>query len=50
MNDEQLSIVRGKRLGFVFQSYNLINQLSVLENIHVPLFYQPGSGPGPLSH
>ena len=40
MNDEQLSIVRGKRLGFIFQSYNLIHQLSVLENIHVPLFYQ----------
>jgi putative ABC transport system ATP-binding protein len=40
MNDEQLSVVRGKRLGFVFQSYNLIHQLSVLENIHVPLLYQ----------
>ena len=40
MNDEQLSIIRGKRLGFVFQSYNLIHQLTVIENIHVPLFYQ----------
>jgi putative ABC transport system ATP-binding protein len=40
MNDDQLSAVRGKRLGFIFQSYNLIEQLSVLENIHVPLFYQ----------
>ena len=40
MSDDALSAVRGKRLGFVFQSYNLIDQLSVLENIHVPLFYQ----------
>lgn len=40
MNDDQLSDVRGRRLGFVFQSYNLIDQLTVIENIHVPLFYQ----------
>jgi putative ABC transport system ATP-binding protein len=40
MNDDQLSAVRGKHLGFVFQSYNLIAQLTVVENIHVPLFYQ----------
>ncbi len=40
LNDDQVSAVRGKRLGFVFQSYNLIHQLTVIENIHVPLFYQ----------
>jgi putative ABC transport system ATP-binding protein len=40
MSDDALSDVRGKRLGFVFQSYNLIDQLTVVENIHVPLFYQ----------
>src|SRR5262245_1939757 len=40
MDDDQVSAVRGKRLGFVFQSYNLIDQLTVVENIHVPLFYQ----------
>jgi putative ABC transport system ATP-binding protein len=40
MSDDDLSDVRGKRLGFVFQSYNLIEQLTVVENIHVPLFYQ----------
>ena len=40
MSDDQLSAVRGKSLGFVFQSYNLIDQLTVVENIHVPLFYQ----------
>ena len=40
LSDDALSAVRGKRLGFVFQSYNLIDQLTVIENIHVPLFYQ----------
>ncbi|MBC8002085.1 MAG: ABC transporter ATP-binding protein [Opitutaceae bacterium] len=40
MNDDNLSAVRGQRLGFVFQNYNLIDQLTVIENIHVPLFYQ----------
>src|SRR5216684_5634 len=40
MEDDALSAVRGNRLGFVFQSYNLIQQLTVLENIEVPLYYQ----------
>jgi putative ABC transport system ATP-binding protein len=37
--DDELSRVRGERLGFVFQNYNLIPQLDVLENVEVPLFY-----------
>jgi putative ABC transport system ATP-binding protein len=40
MNDRQLSWIRASRIGFVFQSYNLIAQLTVLENIEVPLYYQ----------
>lgn len=40
LDDDALSVIRGKRLGFIFQSYNLIQQLSVLENIEVPLYYQ----------
>src|SRR5437773_1628673 len=40
MNDDTLSAVRGARLGFIFQSYNLIQQLTVVENIEVPLYYQ----------
>ena len=40
LSDDDLSQVRGKRLGFIFQSYNLIQQLTVLENIEVPLYYQ----------
>jgi len=40
MEDDELSAIRGARLGFVFQSYNLIQQLTVVENIEVPLYYQ----------
>jgi putative ABC transport system ATP-binding protein len=40
MHDDELSRVRGKRIGFIFQSYNLIAQLTVIENIQVPLLYQ----------
>ncbi|MCB1128694.1 MAG: ABC transporter ATP-binding protein, partial [Verrucomicrobiae bacterium] len=40
MDDDALSEVRGRRIGFIFQSYNLIAQLTVLENIQVPLVYQ----------
>ncbi|MCB1235297.1 MAG: ATP-binding cassette domain-containing protein, partial [Verrucomicrobiae bacterium] len=40
LEDDALSQVRGKRLGFIFQSYNLIQQLTVVENIEVPLYYQ----------
>jgi len=40
MSDDQLSYIRATRVGFVFQSYNLIQQYTVLENIEVPLLYQ----------
>lgn len=40
LGDDELSELRSRQIGFVFQSYNLIPQLDVLENIMVPLFYQ----------
>src|SRR5947199_5888287 len=40
MEDDQLSEVRSKYLGFIFQSYNLLPQYTVVENIQVPLMYQ----------
>jgi putative ABC transport system ATP-binding protein len=40
LDDDALSAIRGARVGFIFQSYNLIQQLTVLENIEVPLYYQ----------
>ena len=39
-DDDELSEMRSQRLGFIFQSYNLIQQLNVVENIEVPLLYQ----------
>ena len=39
MNDDELSDIRLKYLGFIFQSFNLIPQLSVEENIALPLYY-----------
>ena len=43
LSDDQLSEVRSRYIGFIFQSYNLIQQYTVVENIQLPLTYQ-GSG------
>jgi putative ABC transport system ATP-binding protein len=40
MDDDQLSDARSRYLGFIFQSYNLLAQYTVVENIEVPLLYQ----------
>ena len=42
LDDDQLSEVRSRYIGFIFQSYNLIQQYTVLENIQLPLTYQGG--------
>src|SRR6266478_2216531 len=41
MDDDQLSEIRSLYLGFIFQSYNLLAQYTLVENIEVPLLYQP---------
>jgi len=40
MDDDELSSIRGARIGFIFQSFNLIAQLNVIENIEIPMYYQ----------
>jgi len=40
LDDDELSSIRGARIGFVFQSFNLIAQLNVIENIEIPMYYQ----------
>src|SRR5215831_9986119 len=40
MDDDQLSEVRSRYIGFIFQSYNLLPQYTVVENIEIPLLYQ----------
>jgi putative ABC transport system ATP-binding protein len=39
LDDDRLSEIRSRRIGFVFQNFNLIQQLTVLENLEVPMFY-----------
>lgn len=39
LDDDDLSAARNRNLGFIFQSYNLIQQLTVLENIAIPMYY-----------
>ena len=53
LTDKELSHIRNKQIGFIFQQYNLIQSLTVLENVELPLIYQgvnaerpPGHGPG----
>ena len=40
LDDDQLSSIRGMQIGFVFQSFNLIRQLNIVENIEVAMYYQ----------
>jgi putative ABC transport system ATP-binding protein len=40
MDDDMLSEVRSRYIGFIFQSYNLLAQYTVVENIEIPLLYQ----------
>ncbi|QDU78666.1 ABC transporter ATP-binding protein [Polystyrenella longa] len=42
LSDDDLSFKRNQMIGFIFQSYNLIPQYTVLENIAMPLAYRPG--------
>ena len=38
--DDSLSDIRNRKIGFVFQAFNLIHEMTVLENVEVPLFYK----------
>ena len=40
LSDRQLAHIRNKQIGFIFQQYNLIQSLTVLENVELPLIYQ----------
>ncbi|NCD68424.1 ABC transporter ATP-binding protein [Mucilaginibacter agri] len=40
LNDKQLAKFRNQKLGFIFQSYHLINDLQVLDNVELPLLYR----------
>jgi len=42
--DKQLAALRNRKIGFVFQSFHLINDLSVVDNVEIPLLYRRMSG------
>ena len=44
MKDKELAAFRNKTLGFVFQSFHLINSLNVLDNVELPLLYRRVNG------
>jgi putative ABC transport system ATP-binding protein len=39
LNDDQLSDIRNRHIGFIFQSFNLLKRLNALENVELPLLY-----------
>ncbi len=40
LNDIELSTLRGKEIGFIFQSFNLVSRLSALKNVEMPMIFQ----------
>ena len=39
MSDDELAIIRNQMIGFIFQQYNLLSKLNLLENVELPLLY-----------
>ena len=40
LSEDQLSNIRNRTIGFIFQNFNLLNKLTALENVELPLIYQ----------
>jgi len=43
LNDVELSHLRGKEIGFIFQTFNLVSRLSALKNVELPMIFQEQS-------
>ncbi|MBV8771277.1 MAG: ABC transporter ATP-binding protein, partial [Deltaproteobacteria bacterium] len=46
LSEERLALIRSRRIGFIFQNFNLLSRTTTLENVELPLFYSgwPGDG------
>lgn len=49
LGDDALAAIRSKRVGFVFQSFNLLPRMTAIENVALPLYYQGRRGASKLA-